>query len=307
MIERVWLIADADTGDASYIQHGKEDEDQDNWRLIGPFAFTSMHSATQAANNPTFFPDGVEARLKVLEVESSGFIQAIFNGFPPSHTDAFMLDDGVFPLTRSGAGWVDEALDFPLWEPLFDENGLTGGVQWLNRVLEQVAHRMKMSMETVLAIGNMNAAEEDAAVASQTEALVHHNVRIAVIPEDGTLALNEEQGSHTLSPAARFVVATSGLRGFGLPELEFRNVPVPWVEAAGAELRHWACVALGEGVCEGDTLERQGPVPYTYEVRESENPMWRSKNLECLHLAVAEVRFAAGHKRHTKEGPLSLH
>ena len=295
MIERVWLIADAETGDASYVQHGKEDEDQSNWKLIGPFAFTDPSTAQAAAKNPKFLPHGVEGQFKVLEVESNGFVQAIFNGSPPSHTDAFMLDDGIFPLTRGGASWVDEALDAPIWAPLFDENA-SGGLTWLDRVLEQVAGRLGMNMETVQAIGSVNAAAEDvAAEVEQTRVMISNNVRIAVLPEQGTVSVDQDDDFHSLSPAAKFIVATVGMSIFGLPELEFREVPAAWVSAAGAELHGWAAYALDQGITKGDVLRGGGPVPLEYRVEPSPDPMWEDKEVNCLRLTVDSVKFAVGH------------
>lgn len=292
MIERVWLIADADTNDASYVQHGQEG-DEANWSLIGPFAYTHRAKAEQAARNPKFFPEGAQGRFTVLEVEGSGFVQAIFNGFPPSNTDVFMLDEGLYPLTHEGARWVDEALEVPVWLPLFDQ-----GVQWLDRVLEQVAGRLHMSMETVLAIGSINAQAEDAAAdVEQSSTLVSHNVRLLVIPEEDTLALDEQEGVATLSPAAKFVIATTGLSTFGLPELEFRDVPAAWVQAAGLELKGWAVYALDKGICVEDTLPVTGPVHLEYEVVESTNKRWGSLGVDCLQLVVRTVEFSVTPRR----------
>lgn len=288
MIERVWLITDADTGDVSYIQHGREN-DEKNWKLIGPFAFTTKTDAQQAAQDPRFLPEGAHGQFSVLEVESSGFVQAIFNGFPPALSDVFMLDDGLFPLTQGGARWVDDALNLPLWQPLFDENGSSGGLAWLDRVLEQVAGRMRMSMETVLAIGSMNAAAEDAAEIDQTQAMVNHNVRLRVAPEEGTFALDEEEGLATLPPTATFVVATSGLASFGLPELEFRDVPAAWVQGAGLELLRWAVHALDHGIRVEDYIPKEGPLGLVYEAVGSTNPRWIEEKVDCLHLVLRSV------------------
>ncbi len=162
MIEHVWLLADAASGDVSYIQHGHPDEEE-IWKTIGPFAYTSRDTAQGAADNPRFLPEGVVATLAVMEVEASAFVQSIYNGFPPTNTDVFTLDEHVYPLTSGGAEWADEALGHPIWGPLFDENGKGEGLGWLDRVLKQVAHHLDMKMETVDAIGAVNAAVDDVA------------------------------------------------------------------------------------------------------------------------------------------------
>ena len=118
MIDQVWLVADARTGDVSYVEHGQEG-DEANWKKIGPFSFTQEEAAKEAAEHPRFLPEGVEGDFTVLAVETSAFVQAIFNGFPPSNTDVFALDERLLPLTDGGAEWVDSALSAPVWGPLF--------------------------------------------------------------------------------------------------------------------------------------------------------------------------------------------
>lgn len=307
MIDQVWLIADAVTGDVSYVHHGRED-DEDNWKIIGPFAFTKVEEAKEAADNPRFLPEGAEGELVVMEVEASAFVQAVYNGFPPSNTDVFMLDDGIFPLTNGGAQWVDEALGHPIWEPLFDESGESTGLEWLDRVLEQVAGRLDMNMETVQAIGTLNAAAEDVAVdVEQTKLLIQQHVRIAIVPEPGTLAMGENQENHELTPAAKFWLHTNGMGVFGLPELEIRNVPCWWITAAGAELNGWCGYSLDKGITEGDEMDGGGPVPLKLRAVASPDDFWQKDGRECLRLEVDRVLFTMGHKKHEATGPKTVH
>ena len=305
MIETVWLITDAATGDVAYIRHGAEN-DEPNWRTIGPFAYTKEDAACAAAEEPDFLPKGVEGLFEVQEVECSGFVQAIFNGFPPSNTDVFYIDGSLLPLTAGGAAWVDEAFGHPIWGPAFEDEG--GGVGWLDRVLKQVAGKIDMNMETVQAIGSLNAAAEDvAATVEQTNLLVKEHVRVAIVPEEGTMSLDNDDENHQLSPAAKFWLHTNGLAKFGIPELEIRNVPAWYVVAAGAELNGWSAYAIDQGIADGDTLDGGGPVPLTLSATESTDPFWAEQGRECLRLEVKAVRFAVGHKRHGKDGASTVH
>jgi len=304
MIDHVWLLTDATTGDLSYVKHGKEG-DEPNWKLIGPFAYTQPEAAASAAKNPRFFPEGVEADLSLVRIEASAFVQAIFNGFPPSNTDVFMLDDGIFPLTNAGADWVDEALGHPIWTPLFDGSGT--GLDWLGRVLKQIATRLSMNMETVQAIGTINAAaEDDAAEVDQTQVLVMKHVGVAIIPEPETIALERDHG-FLLSPAAQFWLHTTGMAMFGLPELEIRNIPCWWVQSGCAELMTWAAYALDHGISEGDELQVDAPVAVTLKVVESDDVTWETKGMGCLRLEVGTVTLLQGHVRHEGGGSKMVH
>ena len=305
MIERIWLISDAETGEVSYVQHGAEG-DEENWTLAGPFAFTTKEAAEAAAKNPTFLPEGVNCICDVMPVEATDFIRAIFNGFAPSHTDVFMLSGNLYPLTRAGSVWIDEVLDVPLWSRLFDED--LGGIDWLDKVLERVAKVLGVEMETVHAIGHMNAEAEDEAQAMasvrQSEAIVRANVRLAVVPEPGTF-VRARDGEHLqLDTDTLFWVHTMGMSRIGLPELELRDVPAAWVFAAGQELNSWAAYSIDQGLSEDDILDAPGPVPLQYKVVESDEDFWRGKGVMCLRLVLHRVRFKESHKEH---GPETVH
>jgi hypothetical protein len=307
MKEQIWLLADAATGDVSYVDHG-QDGDQEHWKTIGPFAYTSQAAAAQAAANPRFLPDGVTTIFSVVDVETSGFIQAIFNGFPPMNTDVFALDEHLYPLTNGGADWVDEALGQPIWGPMFNEDEDHSGLGWLDRVLKQAAKQLDMNMETVQAIGAVNAAAEDeAAEVEQSRLLVQEHVRVAITPEPDTLAVDTTDQHHTLTPAARFWMHTIGLAQFGLPELEIRGIPAWWITAAGAELNGWAAYSLDQGIAEDEELDGGGPVPLKIRAVTSPDPIWQEKDTECLRLEVAKVLFAYGHQKHSSAGPKAVH
>lgn len=307
MLSPVWLIADQATGEVSYIQHGLEG-DEANWRWIGPFAFTSQAAALRAAKHPTFLPVGVKGAFMALEVDSSSFIQAIYNGFPPKRTDVFVLDQALLPLTANGALWIDEANGNPIWAPLFDADGEGVGLEWLDRVLQLVANRLQMSMETVQAIGILNAASEDeAAEVEQTHSIIQQHIRVALTPEPGTLKIGKAgKGKHLLTPAALFWLHTSGMVKLGLPELEIRNVPAWWVEAAGEELLNWAAYHLDHGIVEGVPLQGSGPVPLDIQVSDSPDPHWEGHQTGCLRLEVIGVTFVTDGDEDEIEGRSSL-
>jgi len=307
MVEQLWLIADAHTGDVSYIRHGLE-HDEPHWKTIGPFAYTQLEEATAAAEQRRFLPTGATGEFKVIVLEMSQFVQAIFNGFAPSNTDVFAIDEGLFPLTHDGADWVDEAIGTPVWGPLFDEDGEDIGLTWLDRVLEQVAHRLSINMETVQAIGTLNAAQEDVAVdIEQTMLLIQQHVRVAITPEPDTELLGEDDEHHHMPADTLFWLHTRGMDTLGLPELEIRNVPSWWVTAAGGELNGWAAYSVDRGIAEGDVLDGGGPVPLKIRALSSPDPLWKDMNVECLRLEVDRVLFVCGSGRHTPNGTESIH
>lgn len=293
-MQSVWLIADQATNKVSYIQHGLEG-DETHWRWIGPFAYTSLERAQEVAKDPTFLPVGVIGRFTTLEVEVASFIQAVYNGFPPTHTDVFALDSAMLPLTAGGAAWLDDALKNTVWTPLFDEGGESVGLNWLDRVLEIVANRLGVSMETVQAIGTLNATEEDAADVEQTQSLIRRHVRLTLTPEPGTLAIQKSFAGHDLTTAALFWVCTNGLAKLGLPELEIRNVPARWVTAAGDELLRWAAYSLDHGIVEGVPLREESPISVVIGVSESPDLFWVDHVTGCLRLSVEKVALAEEH------------
>lgn len=292
MIPQVWLIADQQTGEVSYIQHGREG-DEANWRCIGPFTFTTAEAAEEAAVTPKFLPQGITGDFAPLAVDASSFIRAVYNGFPPRRTDVFVLDGALLPLTVHGATWIDEAQGTPIWAPLFDADGEGAGLDWLDHVLQIVAAKLSLSMETVQAIGTLNAADEDedAAGVEQTQSLIQQHVRLTLTPEPGTVKIGRLPGPHRLTPGAEFWLHTSGMRKLGLPELEIRSVPAWWVTAAGVELLHWAAFSLDHGIAEGDILQGGGPVLLDIKVANSPDKQWEGHPTGCLRLALAGVTF----------------
>jgi hypothetical protein len=303
MITPVWLLADHASGMVSYLRHGRVG-DEANWRRVGPFSFTTEEAATQAARDPKFLPEGVTARFRVLEVDAVGFIQAVYNGFPPEHTDVFILDNTFLPLTAEGAAWIDDATGSPIWAALFDEDGDGVGLDWLDHVLEVVATRLGVSMETVQAIGSLNAADEDAASVEQTRSLIQQHVRLTLTPEPGTVELGlAGPGVHRLTGSAQFWLHTTGMTKFGLPELEIRNIPVWWVAAAGEELIHWAAYSLEHGIVEDVPLQGGTVIPLDIRVRLSPDPAWIGHSTGCLRLEVLGATYVAEKKTERGPGP----
>lgn len=302
-MKTVWLLAEKGSEEVSYVEHGEEG-DETNWTLSGPFAYTSREVGEAAAKNPDFLPEGVVGDFTVVPVDPTDFIRAIYNAFPPSNTDVFTINGHVFPLSQKGARWIDEAMSAPIWTALFD-----GGVEWLDRVLEQVAGHLDASMETVKAIGHMNAEAEDAEQERRShirdvEAMVQKNVRFAIVPESTAKVIRQVGMQFQLTPSATFWIHTMGMSSLGLPELEFREVPAAWVTAAGSELNGWAAYALDQGISTGDVLDGGGPVPLKYKASESLDPFWKKKGVGCLRLEVQQVVFNDCHKPH---GPDAVH
>lgn len=296
MLARLWLVAVEETGQISYTRQAP-DSNPSHITTVGPLAYTSQEEAeTAALMKPHLSPDST-VELAAVPVDTSSFVQAIYNGFPPMLTDVFLVDGHLYPLTQKGAQWVDEGLGVPLWAPLFDDRGVTGGLTWLDQVLDQVARHLQMTRDAIEAIGALNAAAEDKDQKSQdkTMRLVAEKVRLAVVPEKDTLVLQESEELYELTPAAKFLVSTVGMDELGLPELEFRSVPAAWVTAAGTELRYWAAYALDQGIQAGDVLEGGGPVPLKYRVTSSEDGVWGPVRRSRLKLEVQSVFFGRRH------------
>ena len=256
----VWMLTDPDSGDVAYVRIGL-DEDTENTQVIGPFAYSTSEAAAEAAlaeNPAAYVLPWIPRPAAILEVEATSFVQALFNGFPPSATDVFVLDDGFFPISPAGAAWVDKALGRPHWSPLFDEEHGTG-LTWLNRVLFQVGDRIGLDLKAMQAIGEMVVAEGEDDVANEVEQakrLVQEHVKVAIIPE-----LTEQSREQLLPVNTTFWLHTKGLTKLGLPELEIRGVPAWWVTAAGAELNAWAAYSTQHPIQDGQSLHGGGPIP----------------------------------------------
>ena len=297
-VKSLWLIADKATGEVSYVRHGCEGEESD-WQRIGPMAYTSKEGALRDIPS---FEEAVGTQLTTLEVEATGFVQGIYSGFPPIFPSVFVLDSAPLPLSAAGASWVDDDLGHPIWTPQFDENGDSCGIDWLDRVLGIVGHKLGMSKETIQAIGSLTAAAEDAATSSQAHSFVEDHIQIALIPEPDSgfsvqgsnrHIVNQQVffGRQDLSPNATFWLHTTGLVKFSLPELELRDVPAWWVDAASAELKHWAAHSMSHGIVEGIPLLRGGPVPVDISVSTSSDLVWTEHATGCLRLEVSGVTF----------------
>ena len=281
MNRTVWMLTDALSGEVSYIPSGSD-------RIIGPFAYSTQVGAQKAAKNPHFSAGATAAG--VLEVEASTFVQAIFNGFPPSNTDVLVLDDGFLPLSPEGAAWIDMAAGRETWTPLFDEEGGTG-INWLNRVLYQVGDRIGLDMETMETIGEMVTADDDMDdEVEQARRLVQDTIKVAIIPE-----LEIEEGplppNHLVPLTTTFWLHTSGMNKLGLPELEIRGVGAWWVPAAGAELNAWAAYSTKHEIKDGQKLQGGGPVPVLLKAEMSEHPYWTEQGKTCLTLSVDQVLY----------------
>ena len=274
----VWMLTDPATGQVSYVRHGQE-ADEENWRVVGPFAYSTEEAAQRATQGNQWLPSPVG----LLEVDASVFVQALFNGFPPSKTDVFAIDDGFLPVTPDGAQWVDNALGKTQWVPLFDEGT---GLTWLDQVLRQVGGRIGLDLETMQSIGEMVTSEDDVAdEVEQAKQLVLDNVKVAIIPE-----LDHPVPSYQNVPVdTTFWLHTRGLDRLGLPELEILNVPAWWVTAAGAELNAWAAYSTQHPLKAGQILQGGGPVPVLIRVEQSPDSYWEGQ--QCFRLVLDRVAF----------------
>lgn len=302
MTKRLWLIVEKATKEITYVLHGKE-HDEPNWRTVGPFAFTDLEEAQAVAARGDFLPLGVQGSFDVLEVEIPSFIQTIYNGFPPMNTDVFILNQRVFPLTSAGADWVDDVLRVPVWAPLFDENGADNGLAWLDQVLQQVAHIVQVSMETVVAIGSLTAEDED----QETARLVERHVQVIVTPESGAFELKGTPEHHVLSPSSVFWLHTVGMDHFDFPELEIRHVPALYITAAIDLLKGIAADALDHGMVAGDEFLQGTAVQFRMRVVQSPDLFWVMRGVECLRIEVSQVLFGREKEKDTWGKPATLH
>lgn len=282
MHRTVWMLTDPGTGEVAYVRHGQQ-EDPEHWKTIGPFSYSTEEQAQQATLGNEWF----QSPLGILEMDASVFIQALFNGFPPSNTDVFALDNSFLPLSPSGAEWVDAALGRPQWAMLFDEDSGTG-LRWLDQVLTQVGTHIGLDLSAMRSIGDLVTSEEEVAnEVEQAKKLVLEHVRVAIIPELDPSQLPEPQ--HLVPVTTTFWLHTKGLDKLGLPELEIRGVPAWWVTAAGAELNAWAAYSTQHPIQDGQTLQGGGPVPVVVRAERSADPYWERRS--CLQLVLDRVIY----------------
>lgn len=279
MIQSIWLAARDKA--ATYIRAGQE-----HHYMIGPFAYTTkdLVQHRNVKSQVVVDPDNL------IEVHPTDFVQALFNGFPPSNTDVFSLDDEMFPLTPEGATWVDKALNKTVWVPLFDEEAQGNGLTWLDKVLDLVGAKIGLDLEAMRGLGEMIVSQDDDLLddVQQAQQLVLENVKVAIIPE----IEEDEEDPHTF-----FRLHTEGMHKLNRSELEIRGVPAWWVSAAGAELNAWAAYSLKHIVEPGSQLHGGGPVPLVLQVTPAEDTYWEMKQRSCLRLSVDQVHFTPNANR----------
>jgi len=234
----IWMITD-EAGDPSYIRVREGQEAT----TVGPFAYTNESDARLAAETHSFVPLSLKGdpAVQVAEVTGMGLMQGIMTGFDPSETDVFALDEGLFPLTKHGARWVDHTTGAVVWAPLFQ--GGDSPLAWLNKILQAVSGLLGVSMvqvnpdpETVLAL------RADAA-----KSKIREHVVVRVVPESSALF-------GAVPPDTTFRVHTSGMATLNRPELELVKVPALFVGPALQSLRGWAAYSIDHPLKAGDSL-----------------------------------------------------
>lgn len=276
MIQSIWLATQGQ--DVTYIRSSRDTEPGES-HIIGPFAYTSK----EQTQHRSVMSLSVVNPNSLIEIQPTDFVQALFNGFPPSGTDVFSLNDEMFPLTPEGAAWVDAAMGRAVWVPLFNEDDRGNGLTWLDEVLTLVGKKIGLDLEAMRGLGEMIVSQDDEMLdeVQQAQKLVLENVKVAILPE-----LAGEEDPHSF-----FRLHTVGMNKLDRPELEIRGVPAWWVSAAGAELNAWAAYSLKHTVEPGSKLHGGGPVPLVLQVSPVEDDYWAMRQGTCLRLSVSDVYF----------------
>jgi len=246
--------------------------------MLGPFAYSKRESALAAASDPGTLLAQAEGELSVQELDGVCFLQDVLNSFSAQDSDVLILDEGLYPLSPSGAAWVDAFRSTGEWVPVFqDENPETR----INTVLERISH--------ALGIGTIRVAAEEGSRIQECHRLIKENVSLQMNPEspkgtkDGYL-----QGDTT------FWVYTTGMAKFQRPELEMRGVPAYFVRTAGASLQAWAAFSIDNEIEAGQVLKDGGStLSVSLVAVPSGDPYWNDKN-GCLRLAVWKVMVPFG-------------
>jgi len=243
----IWLLTDRDTGNPSYIQYHEDD----GVCTVGPFMYTSEQNARRAMESRSFLARkaevqaGPDPNLAVAEIEGMGIVKGILTRFDPSGTDVFALDEGLMPLTPSGAIWVDAATGKDVWSPMFADRS-PGQARWLSAILKQVSDLLGVEMIRV----NLDKEEFIRAKANAARQKVEEHVTISVEPEGPAM-----YGEVPLSTLFR--VKTSGLEQLDRPELEMTGVQPLFVGEAMALIAGWAAYSLDHPMAPGQSLMGQ--------------------------------------------------
>ncbi len=243
-VPSVWMITDRDTGEASYVRLAGDGEDV--WTL-GPFAYTKEADARHAAKNHTFLPGEVtDAELDVVEIEGMGIVKGILTRFDPSESDVFALDEGLLPLTPSGASWVDQTTGREFWKPLFLDDlqfGDAGPGRWLNAILEQVSRLFGVEMIKL----RLDKEDITQAKALAARSKVTEHTTVHVEPDTPVLF-------GIVDPSTTFRVVTRGMDKLGRMELEMTGVQPLFIGDAVALVAGWAAYSLDYPVRPGASL-----------------------------------------------------
>ncbi len=258
-VPSVWMITDKDSGEPSYVRlHGDEDK---VWTL-GPFAYTKEADARKAAETHSFLPDSLEdADLDVAEIEGMSIVKGILTRFDPSETDVFTLDEGLLPLTPSGASWVDRTTGRKFWEPVFVaglELGEAG--RWINAVLEQVSNLLGVEMITL----SLDKQDIIQAKANAARSRIAENTKVHVEPDNPVVF-------GTIDPTTTFRVVTQGMDKLDRHELEMTGVQALFIGDAMALVAGWAAYSLDHPVRPGvSLLGSVEPVTVVIKVEDSD-------------------------------------
>lgn len=273
-VPTVWMITDRESGEPSYVRLAGDDAVA---RTLGPFAYTKEADARLAAKNHSFLPDSLaDVDLDVAEIEGMGLVKGILTRFDPSETDVFTLDEGLLPLTPSGAGWVDQSTGKTFWEPLFHDGLQFGGEssRWLHTILEQVSQLLGVEM-IKLSLDKQDIIQAKANIA---RAKIAENTAVHVEPDIPVLF-------GALAPETTFRVVTRGMHNLGRQELEMSGIQPLFIGDAMALVAGWAAYSLDHPVTPGITLLGSvEPVTVVLRVEDSPSP-------NTYRLAVEQVLY----------------
>lgn len=234
----VWIISSRNTGQPAFTVLTTDETQQ----VIGPFVYSKKADAKQAANSKEFAPSflsNVDEDLSIIEVQGEGLIHGVLSRFSPANADVFVFDEGLFPLTQSGASWVDMVTGRETWSALFAETN--DDRPWMELVLKSIADSIGLNDFNV-SFGS----------GSDLDRLLEE--KVAVVVEPCTFSSSSFMANSALSPNSRFRLYTKGMTELGRSELELVDIPPMFLEAAEAMLLHWAAYSIDNEIEAGSLI-----------------------------------------------------
>ena len=284
----VWMVTDKASQEPSYVSARQGDDEP---QVLGPFVYTQEASARQVCADPKAFitrlckaktvVEGGDEPLDVRSMTFSSLLRGAVSGFPPSEADAFVLDEGMVPLTPRGALWVDKVEGTDEWATAFK----TDGPEAFQKVLKVIGDRMGLDLNThVKSVSDSQAAGEHI-----PEKVVWSIVQVVATPEP--------EGHHhhvdydKVCGGTEFWVHTHGMGYFNRPELEMRFVPGQFVEDAFRHLNTWAAHSVNDEIKAGQRIQHGRVVPTFFGAIPSDDEFWDEAGVECLRLEPEAIGF----------------